>query len=260
MQKIRLIAVSYLNTKPLLVTLWHNPQIDIHLLPPAACATALKNGQADIALIPAGALPDFEALQLCTDYCIGTQGKVDSVFLFAESPIESIDTLYLDPDSRTSNGLARILLSRYYQKSVNTIKDPDYLHLIKARDGSAGVVIGDKAIRLRQQFSYVYDLSGIWYEFTQLPFVFALWVSFPDTLNTDQISMLNQAFKSGIAQIKTMIPQLAKEENMDYQTVYNYLIHSIDYQLDTKKKESLIRYLSDLCALDQLRTPVLTYA
>jgi chorismate dehydratase len=258
MQKIRLIAVSYLNTKPLLATLWDNPQIDIHLLPPAACATALKNRQADIALIPAGALPDFESLQLCTDYCIGTRGKVDSVFLFAESPIESIDTLYLDPDSRTSNSLARILLSRYYQKSVTILKNPEYLSLIK--DRSAGVVIGDKALRLRQQFSYVYDLSGLWYEFTRLPFVFALWVSFPDTLSTEQISMLNQAFQSGISQIKTMIPQLAKEENMDYQAVYNYLMHSIDYRLDTKKKESLNRYLSALCSLDQLRMPVLTYA
>ena len=81
---------------------------------PANCARLFEEGKADIALVPVGALPDLKRHRIITDYCIGCDGTVRTVVIFSNEKLSEIKKLYLDPDSRTSVKLGRLLLAEYF--------------------------------------------------------------------------------------------------------------------------------------------------
>lgn len=179
-RKIRIGAVSYLNTKPLLYGLQHGPirdDIELTLDYPSNLVKALKNDQIDIGLLPVAALLDIGDYQIVSDYCIGTEGEVASVCVFSEVPLDEINTVILDYQSRTSVMLCKILFAKHWKKSVQFINAEDETYIDKIKGNVAGLVIGDRALRIRDRFTYIYDLGLGWKEMTGLPFVFAVWVA-----------------------------------------------------------------------------------
>ena len=117
----KISVVSYLNSKPFIYGLENAKnanQFDFCLDIPAICAQKLKNKEVQIGLIPVAAILDIENPQIITDYCISANGEVNSVFVFSNQNIDEIDTVYLDPHSRSSNNLAKILLKHYWKKEV----------------------------------------------------------------------------------------------------------------------------------------------
>ena len=121
MEKVNISAVSYTNTLPFLYGLQHSPLIDeisLSLDVPSTCAHKLINGYADLGIVPVAALPDIPHAQIVSNYCLGANGAVNSVFIYSEKPIESIESLRLDSQSRTSNTLARILLRHYWKNET----------------------------------------------------------------------------------------------------------------------------------------------
>ncbi|MEL6274048.1 MAG: menaquinone biosynthesis protein, partial [Bacteroidota bacterium] len=179
MEKYRLCAVSYLNTKPFLYGLLQHPiaeQLDMETAIPSECARKLLNGEVDIALVPVAILPELPNYQLLGDYCIGTVGAVKTVCIYGDVPIEKMDAIYLDFHSRTSAMLTRLLLEEYWQHSPQLLPTQEgYIDNIGGTTG--GLIIGDRTIGLEKQFQYIYDLGDIWEKYTGLPFVFAAWVS-----------------------------------------------------------------------------------
>jgi chorismate dehydratase len=179
MDKIRLTAVSYLNTKPLLYGLLNStlaPQLDLELNIPSVCAEKLARGEADLALVPVAVLPELDNPHVISDYCIGTVGAVKTVCIYSDVPIQQVETVYLDHHSRTSVQLTKVLLRDYWSLSPALLPAKEgYIKKIGGR--TAGLVIGDRTIGLEQQFKYVYDLGAIWMKHTGLPFVFAAWIS-----------------------------------------------------------------------------------
>ncbi|TAH11199.1 MAG: hypothetical protein EAZ12_04250, partial [Sphingobacteriia bacterium] len=128
-------AVSYLNTRPLLFGVKQSGLMDrITLIEdqPAIIGEMLLKGSIDIGLIPVALIPQLKEFHIITDYCIGTEGEVASVALFSEVPIEEVDTLLLDYQSRTSVNLAKILVNAYPEFELEVIVNatnvnPDYL-------------------------------------------------------------------------------------------------------------------------------------
>lgn len=123
MKKIRITAVSYLNTKPLLYGLLNSPladQVELSLDIPSECARKLKAGEVDLALTPVAIIPELPTWHLVSDYCIGAVGSVKTVNLYSELPVEALKTVYLDHHSRTSVALVQLLFKEYWQdrKSV----------------------------------------------------------------------------------------------------------------------------------------------
>ena len=115
MDKIRVGAVSYLNTKPLLYGIKRHEIInDIELIEdyPSKIAQLLIEDKIDVGLIPVAATTKLPSWHIVSDYCIGCHGAVASVCLFSNVPIEQVERVYLDYQSRTSVNLARILLKR----------------------------------------------------------------------------------------------------------------------------------------------------
>lgn len=235
MSKIRVSAVSYTNTKPFIYGLEHSSignQINLSLDIPSVCASKLINDEADIGLVPVAALGCIPTYTIISDYCIGANGAVNSVFIFSSKPIQSIQTLALDLQSRTSNALAKILLKHFWKV------DPK---LVTA-DADAFVEIGDRTFGKTDKYPFVYDLSEAWKEFTGLPFVFAVWAS-NKSIDKAFLQDFNKALKHGVDNISNVIEEIPAIDNFD---VKDYLTVRLDYKLTKDKLEALELFQSYL--------------
>ncbi len=241
-RKIRIGAVSYLNTKPLLFGLQHESireQIDISLDYPAHIAAMLENDQIDVGLVPVAILPSMKEFHIISDYCIGCDGPVESVAIFSENPLEKVSTIMLDYQSRTSVMLGRILVKNFWKL------DPEYKNaegedfLMNIRGDVAGLVIGDRALMQKKHSKYMYDLGEAWKSYTGLPFVFATWVS-NKPLPAEFIAQFNAANASGIANIDRVISGEVNPPS-DLKTYYT---RNISYAFDEEKKKGLALFLS----------------
>jgi len=242
-KKIRVGAVSYLNTKPLLYGLQHHAVSEsIELMEdyPANLARALQDNTIDIGLVPVAVLPSLPEAHIISDYCIGATGPVASVCIFSKVPMEQIQSLYLDYQSKTSVNLARVLLKNYWNKEVLLLEAPaNFIGLI---DGTAAaVIIGDRALDKYDRYSFRYDLAEAWIGYTGKPFVFATWVS-NKQLDAGFITSFNEANALGLANIDTVIEQLSTDINS--YSLQTYFTKNISYTLDAAKKEGMAQFLS----------------
>ena len=172
--------MSYLNTKPLLFGIKNHPVIDqIELTEdyPSKIAQFLIDDKVDLGLIPVAATLKLNQWYQVGEHCIGCDGAVASVCIFSDVPMDEIEKVYLDYQSRTSVNLAKILLKEYWKKNVEFIdaSGEDFRNQIKGN--TAGVVIGDRALQQRLHSKYIYDLGEAWKSHTGLAFVFAAWIS-----------------------------------------------------------------------------------
>ena len=112
MVKYKVSAVSYLNTIPFLYGIEHfqiTKSIDLELDYPSLCAKNLLRRNVDIALVPVVSLVSNNELNIVSEYCIGSDGHVDTVGLYSDVPIEMINEILLDYQSHTSVKLLKIL-------------------------------------------------------------------------------------------------------------------------------------------------------
>lgn len=241
--KLKISIVSYLNSKPFIYGLREsgfNKKADVQLDIPSVCAEKLISGQADIGLVPVAILARLSNYHIISDYCIGADDEVSSVLLLSEVPLEKIDKVLLDYQSRTSVNLARVLAREFWKISPQW-EDTSSDYEKKINGTTAGVVIGDRALLLRKKYLYVYDLSAEWKKMTGLPFVFACWVAISDP-GKEFISEFNQALKSGLSMIDK-VSELEKNDLFSAAEIYEYLTRYIDFNLDDKKKEALSLFL-----------------
>lgn len=240
---IRISIVSYLNSKPFIYGLkkasfQFAPVIEEDI--PSICAQKLILKKADIGLVPVAVLPEIINHTIISDYCIGADGNVNSVLLVSEVPLHEIKTVLLDYQSRTSINLARVLAMHFWKINPEWLPTSEnYESQIKG--SQAGVIIGDRALSMKENFRYAYDLSAEWKKFTNLPFVFACWVS-NSPIETSFINEFNQALKYGLKHIDSV----AEEESsglFSREKIKEYLTKSINYSLDNKKREALKLFL-----------------
>lgn len=248
---MRITLVSYLNTRPFIDGLNHffsSEELTIQPLPPSKCAVSLLNKEAEMALIPVGSLLDFPNIQVLPNYCIGADGAVNSVFLFAQQPIESIENVLLDPHSRSSNGLTKVLIKHFWQKKVNYLS-PTEKHFDAIVGNSAGVVIGDKALKIRHKYKYVYDLSEYWKKMTGLPFVFAVWAYYEKEVPKEMLPRLDEAFEYGIKNRKASAIASAEEYGIELNHAINYLENDIKFHFTAARHEAMRLYLALLAGI-----------
>ena len=207
---------------------------------PASIASMLLRDEIDMGLVPVAILPQMREYHINGNFCIGSNGPVASVCLFSDAPMERIETVLLDYQSRTSVQLAKVLLKEYWKvqpRLVNAGKDfRDFI-----RGTTAGVVIGDRALEQRKTSSFTYDLGEAWKALTGLPFVFAAWIS-SKPLDPDFIAQFDEANRQGIGQIEAVVAEnpYAVFNLRDYFTKY------LDYRLDDAKRQGLEKFLSYL--------------
>jgi chorismate dehydratase len=242
---IRVGTISYLNSIPFIYGLKKSNLISkINLLYnfPANSAKSLINNEVDVALIPSAALKFLDNYSIITDFCIGAEKEVDSVCVYSNVDIKNVKEIILDYQSNTSVELLKIIIKDYWNISPKLVSSSKgYEQNIKG--STAALVIGDRAFALNGKYKYTYDLASIWNTMTDLPFVFACWVSTIQLSDIFEVDF-NNALKIGVNNIDLAIKEEGRSCVSD--DPVDYLNNKISYNFDARKKESLKLFLSKI--------------
>ena len=242
-RKIRVGAVSYLNTKPLIYGFekgMMKNQVELSYDYPANIAGMLLRDQIDIGLIPVAVIPKLQQYHIISSYCIGCEAEVASVCLFSETPINDVRSIMLDYQSRTSVALLKILLKEHWKISPELIDTSEGYENNIGGDVAA-LVIGDRALTQRKKSAYIYDLGTAWKEMTGLPFVFAAWIA-NKKLDKDFIKNFDETTGSGMQHIDSIV---TSNYFPDY-SLHTYYTKNISYHLNEEKRKGLELFLKKL--------------
>ena len=202
MNKIRIGTVGYLNARPLHKKL-DRTRFEVIEDHPSVIAKMLAEGTVDVALVPVGAiLTDGADLRIIPGFCVGAAGPVTSVLLVGETPIEAWTTVLLDGVSRTSALLAKILLrgplAKELRPDIEIVDVPPTEGLARTSGSTASLVIGDAALHLPDRLKYRIDLADVWFRWSGVPFVFAVWAGRPN-LSPALVAEVRRASAAGVA-------------------------------------------------------------
>lgn len=265
MRRLRISAISYLNTAPLMWDFEHGEagsEFDISYTLPSACARALQAGTADIGIIPAAAYAQIPGLMVLPGVAIASRRPVRSILLVSKLPLEKIRSVALDTSSMTSVALTRILFAKWLGGGRTfTPMAPDVEKMLAEHD--AGLVIGDPALRIDRSRYLTLDLAEEWIRHTGEPFVFAFWAVrqdalFEKTLETapaqDLAAVFQQSRDHGLepANLDRITREWSPRLGLKEADVRSYLAENIYYQLDAPCLEGLrlfYRYAAEIGAL-----------
>jgi chorismate dehydratase len=205
----------------------------------------LKEGRIDVGLIPVATIRELPEYHIASDFGIAAENEVASVCLFSEVPVEQVEKVYLDYQSRSSVALLKLLMKEYWGIHPQVIEATDESYRGKIKGTTAGLVIGDRALEQRKISTFIYDLGQEWRKMSGLPFVFAAWVS-TKALPGSFIEEFNKANSLGLFHIDEIVAANPFEL---YDLKKYYTIH-ISYVLDQKKKEGLNKFLEYLQNLE----------
>jgi chorismate dehydratase len=274
MRPLRISAISYLNTAPLMWDFEHGQagsEFEISYTLPSACARALEAGTADIGIIPAAAYAQVPGLRVLPGVAIASRRPVRSILLVSRVPVDKIRTVALDTSSMTSVALTKILFEKWLGGGrAFAPMAPNIEEMLAQHD--AGLLIGDPALQIDRSRYHTLDLAEEWIRHTGKPFVFAFWAVREDALRGDSRPRLSAsrsdacAPEQGLAATfqqsrdhglepasldriaREWAPRLGFEES----AVGAYLTENIYYHLDTACLEGLqlfYRYASEIGAL-----------
>lgn len=247
---IRIGAVNYLNTKPLIENLSaFAPQARLSLEVPSKLADQLAAGELDVALIPVIEYFRGDNYSIVPDVSIASRGPVLSVTLFSKVPWKEICSVALDEGSRTSAALAQILLNDRY--GVSPRLEP--LPLDRDAESAATdavLLIGDRAMRAcLPGFTYAYDLGQEWNEWTGLPFVYAVWAvrSGVDLHGVDRAIV--EAKNHGLQRVGVIAQREAPLLGLDAGFCRRYLDTIIHFDFGPREEAGLKRFYELACEL-----------
>jgi chorismate dehydratase len=250
---LRVSAVSYLNTWPLVWGFQHGPQkglFDFRFDLPALCAAAVGSGEAEIGLVPCAELDRLE-LDIFPQLGIACDGPVRSILLVSKVPFGEIRTLAADSSSRTSVALTRIVLDqRYGCRPVIQSYEPRLAEMLS--DCDAALIIGDPALHLEpENLPYrTMDLGEEWTRWTGLPMVFAVWAGKKKFL-TEQVGQAFQdSYRWGREHFDEIVRQAATERGFPEALAREYLTRHIVFELSAKHLEGLALYRAWVRALE----------
>ncbi|MFH0761796.1 MAG: menaquinone biosynthesis protein [Bacteroidota bacterium] len=238
---MKISVVSYLNSAPLVHGILHSGYLDdctVSIEIPAIGAKKLTSGEADLALVPVGAFSDPGCVEWVGNYCIGVEGPVRSVCLFSEVPVEQIRKVWLDPHSRTTVRLIRILAAYHWKVHWDYLPASEGFELSDIKGEKAGICIGDKVFAIENRYPYRYDMAEEWIRMTGLPFVFAAW-AIKKPVPPGLIERLDRAQEYGIKTILRNTRDWSKKWNLPESLIRDYLTRNISYPFTDRKKEGM---------------------
>jgi chorismate dehydratase len=261
MRRLRISAISYLNTAPLMWDFEHGEaghEFDISYTLPSACARALAEGTADIGIIPAAAYAEIPGLQVLPEVAIASQRAVRSILLVSKLPIAQVRTVALDTSSMTSGALTKVLFEKWLGGGRTfTAMAPNIDAMLAEHD--AGLLIGDPALKIDRRRYHTIDLAEEWIRHTGKPFVFAFWAVRGEALRTvvpslDLTAGFQKSRDHGLepSSLRQIARDWAPRLDIGEADVRSYLTQNIHYQLDAGCLEGLrlfYRYAAEIGAL-----------
>jgi len=258
---LRIGAVSYLNTKPLVHGLAQRlPDDELLFDYPSRLAERLAQASLDIALIPSIELAEHPEWEIVSDACIGCVGPVLSVkVMFRVPPIE-VRSLALDEGSRTSAVLAQILLSKLHGIRPELSCLPLGSSPEQA-EADAVLVIGDRAIcNDDRPFNdrpvvEVWDLGAEWCRWSELPMVFAMWVARPNVATAEIATALGAARDSGCRHLREIAREQSVEMQLPLELLEQYLCRNLHFHLGPEQLRGLERFYQSAAELNLIHEP-----
>jgi chorismate dehydratase len=259
MRPLRISAISFLNTAPLMWDFEHgHPPLpgtrrgpeelsafEVSYTVPSQCADELRAGTADIGIIPAITYATIPGLVILPDATIAAKHAVHSILLVSRAPIEQVRTIAADTSSRTSVALTQVLCQRFWggARELRPMA-PDLEQMLDACD--AALLIGDAALQVDRSRYVSYDLAQCWREFTGKPFVFALWTLRLAALaeaaqEPHPARVLRASRDHGVtpAAIATIARLWSPHVRLSEAEITHYLTHCVHYRLDAENQEGL---------------------
>lgn len=246
MGRLRVSAISYLNTAPLMWDFDHGElrrDFDVLYTTPSGCAEMLRTGTADIGIIPVASYALIPDLLVIPKVAIASKSSVRSILLVSKVPIEEIKTVAADTSSRTSVALARVLFRKWHGGGRQfTAMEPNLAQMLKACD--AALIIGDPALSVDRSRYICYDLVEEWRRFADRPFVFAFWAVRAGALSQAPAGMdLARTFQHsrdhGLENVDALAREWAPRVGLSESEVKTYLTDNIDYSLDAENLAAL---------------------
>ncbi len=224
---MRFSVVDFLNARPLTWGLLRETPagVDVSRDLPSVCAEKLARGDADVGLIPSIEYQRIPGLRVIPSLGIAASSEVRSVLLVSRVSRERIASVALDPASRTSAALVRILLERRYGVRPRFIEEA-------SEDADARLVIGDPALKARLSGQVVLDLAAEWRAFTGRSFVFAFWAvrDGVDALEAERLVLWSR--DRARDEFRRLVREEAAETGLSEAVVEDYLRHSLHFELD----------------------------
>ncbi|MSR74388.1 MAG: hypothetical protein EXS14_02805 [Planctomycetes bacterium] len=246
----RIGAVSYVNALPLLDGLAQQDGVLLELQPPAQIADGLLQGRFDVGLVPSATLLVNTELVPVSSACIASRGAVDSVLLLLAKAPALVCSASLDPESRTSQILARWVLQQRYGVNPKLTERAAQAEPFAAGEDAA-LVIGDRALLALKQGVPCLDLGAEWFAATGLPFVYAIWAARRDAPRLAAMAtLLDCAAVRGMANIAEHAAEAARRLMLSPELCKVYLTNRIRYRLEFEEAQGLGRFLEEARRLD----------
>ena len=301
MTKLRISVVQYLNTAPLIRGFTHGPlravaekNYDLSFTVPSQCAEALRTGAADVAIIPAIEYQRIVSqgipLTILPNLAIASKERVRSLLLLSKVPVRQARRIALDPNSRSTQALVKILAARRWQISPEFFEPAkrdqngegsDTIVTAMLADADAALIIGDAALRIAIAAEthvtcgpdvewlatganvgipgvtelHIYDVVKEWWHLTEKPAVLAIWAarndSFPNNaVPADLTADFQTSRDFGLTQIPQIAAEAAEEMHLPEKELRLYLEKNIDYSLDQENLQGLQRFFQESQALN----------
>jgi chorismate dehydratase len=243
---MRISAISYLNTAPLMWDFEHSTAgdaFDISYTIPSQCALELQNGKADIGIIPSAAYASIPRLSIIPGVAIASKQAVRSILLVSHKPIDEIRTVALDSSSLTSAALARVLFEKYWggAREFSSVA-PDLDGMLSGSD--AALLIGDPALQVDRSRYYTWDLAEEWTRLTGKPFVFAFWAVRDEAARTSALDLpaiFQNSRDHGLQpdNLRWITQEWSVKLGLSVEDLHAYLTSTIFYYLDESCLEGL---------------------
>ncbi|MBW3599184.1 MAG: menaquinone biosynthesis protein [Planctomycetes bacterium] len=237
--RLRIGAVSYLNTRPLVYGLDRlAPEATIVYDLPSRLADGLAAGRLDVALIPSVEYLQDPSYTLVSDACIACRGPVMSVKLLSRTPMRRIRTLALDEGSRTSIALVRILLEQRFGLRPELSPLPIGARAEEATT-DALLLIGDRAMHPPSGFVEQWDLGEEWTRWAEVPFVFAMWTARAGADVGELESALIAARDAGVSNLREIAETEAPRVGLSFEACLGYLRDNLHFYLGSRERQGL---------------------
>jgi chorismate dehydratase len=255
--KLRVSAISFLNTAPLMWDFLHPPRAaelstryDVHFTLPNHCAAELASRSADIGLVPVAAYATDPNLIVIPDIAIASLNRVRSIILVTQDnrDLEDVNTVALDSTSRTSAALTRVLFYKFIGTAPRYIEKPPQLDEM-LNQADAALLIGDPALLGREEAAErgwrCHDLAEIWRTHTGLPFVFAFWAMHSDVVAAGArdpaviASDFQRSRDAGLDHLGPLLEEWTPRIPIPPEVIREYWTSNIHYSLDRECLEGL---------------------
>lgn len=250
---LKLGSVPYLNAAPLVWPLengkFNEPRAIVRALP-SELTRMLASGEIDCAVAPVASMLEIMSLVPIPEVAIACRGPVASVLLFVNGSLDDLETIWLDPASRTSNLLVQILRERASETACEFVmpegdEAPDVENL---PENSGCLIIGDRALRYssnpEKKYNFV-DLGELWREKTNHPFTFARWIARTGDIAGELRDLVREARDWSMLHLHELIEPLAEEYDFDTAIVDRYLRFNITYMHGPREQAGEREFLSE---------------